>query len=68
MLQWACLSFGFNKWVCMFYCARLFLGPDKWACEPYFSNSISYQPPNLAMVRVSEKFESNSSLEEGNNA
>ena len=29
---------------------------------------FGYQPPNLAMVRVSENFESNSSLEEGNNA
>ena len=35
---------GFNEWACVFRWARLFLGPGKWACEPYFSNPTSCSP------------------------
>ena len=31
---------GFSEWACVFRWARLFLGPDEWTCEPYFSNPI----------------------------
>ena len=40
---------GFSEWACVFRWARLFLGPSKWVCEPYFSKP--YQLPPSPCVR-----------------
>ena len=42
---------GFSDWACVFRWAGLFLGPDKWACQPYFSNPISCPPALVYGVR-----------------
>ena len=42
---------GFSEWACLFRWARLFLGPDEWACEPYFSNPINCPPALVYGVR-----------------
>ena len=36
--------FGLAPGTWVFHWTGLFLGPDEWACEPYFSNSISCPP------------------------
>ena len=33
---------GFSEWACVFYWAGFFIGPGEWACEPYFSNPITF--------------------------
>ena len=33
---------GFSEWACVFRWTRLFLEPNEWVCEPYFSNPITF--------------------------
>ena len=43
--------FGLALGTWVFRWADLFLRPDEWACEPYFSNPINYPPALVYGVR-----------------